>query len=144
MNNELDPAERHLRVGAARVGRLATVRPDGAPHLVPFCFALEGEVLYSAVDAKPKRTPGAPLARFRHVADEPRVSILVDEWSEDWAQLWWVRVDGRAAAVEPGSDEERRALGLLTEKYPQYRAAPPAGPVLAITGERWSGWTAAS
>src|SRR5258708_18465121 len=128
MNNELDPAERHLRVGAARVGHLATVRPDGAPHLVPFCFALEGEVLYSAVDAKPKRRPGAPLARFRHVADEPRVSILVDEWSEDWAQLWWVRVDGRAAAVEPGSDEERRALGLLTEKYPQYRAVPPAGP----------------
>jgi PPOX class probable F420-dependent enzyme len=144
MTQGLDPGELRVRLAAARVARLATVRPDGAPHLVPFCFALEGEVLYSAVDAKPKRRPGAPLARFRNVEAEPRVSVLVDHWSEDWGQLWWVRVDGRAAALAPGSDEERRALGLLTDKYPQYRAAPPAGPVLAITGERWSGWSAAS
>lgn len=142
MSKELAADELRGRVGAARVARLATVRPDGAPHLVPFCFALEGEVLYSAVDAKPKRRRGAPLARFRNIAAEPRVSVLVDDWSEDWARLWWVRVDGRAAALPAGSDEERRALGLLSDKYAQYRAAPPVGPVLAITGERWSGWSA--
>ena len=138
----LEPTELRQRVAGARVGRLATVRPDGSPHLVPFCFAVDGDVLYSAVDAKPKRDPGAPLARFRHVAREPRVSVLVDQWSEDWTRLWWVRVDGRAAPLERGSDEERRALDLLAAKYAQYRRTPPAGPVLAIAAERWSGWSA--
>ena len=138
----LDLTELHRRVAEARVGRLATVRPDGSPHVVPFCFAVDGDLLYSAADAKPKRDPRARLARFRHVERESRVSVIVDEWSEDWTHLWWVRVDGRAAALEPGSEEERRALDLLAAKYRQYRAAPPAGPVLAIAAERWSGWSA--
>lgn len=130
------------RVAEARVGRLATVRPDGSPHVVPFCFAVDEDVLYTAVDAKPKRRAGGGLARFRNVAAEPRVSVLVDEWSEDWSRLWWVRVDGRANTVAAGSTEERRALELLAAKYEQYRVAPPPGPVLAIVAERWSGWSA--
>jgi PPOX class probable F420-dependent enzyme len=134
--------ELRVRLAAARVARLATIRPDGAPHLVPFCFVLEGDVLYSAVDSKPKRQRS--LARFRHVEAEPRVSVLVDHWSEDWAQLWWVRVDGRAAEVAHESEEERRAVALLMQKYAQYRSAPPEGPVLAITGERWSSWVASA
>src|SRR5579871_3873431 len=137
-----DEAELRRRVAAARVGRLATVRPDGSPHLVPFCFAVDGDVLYSAVDAKPKRRAAAPLARFVNVMREPRVSVLVDAWSEDWSQLWWVRVDGRARALEPGSDAERSALSLLEAKYEQYRASRPPGPVLAVTAERWVGWSA--
>lgn len=135
-------ADLRRRVAAARVARLATIRRDGSPHLVPFCFAVDGDILYSAVDNKPKRS--TELARFRNIAGEPRVSVLVDHWSEDWSQLWWVRVDGRAEAVASGSEAEQRALTLLGEKYEQYRAAPPAGPVLAITGERWSGWSGAS
>jgi PPOX class probable F420-dependent enzyme len=140
MTAGFDSHELRARLAGARVARLATIRPDGGPHLVPFCFALEGDVLYSAVDAKPKRQRN--LARFRHIATEPRVSVLVDRWSEDWSQLWWVRVDGRAAELPAGSEQERRAMALLAEKYEQYRASPPAGPVLAITSERWSGWSA--
>lgn len=138
----VDPSELRTRVAEARVGRLATLRADGSPHLVPFCFVLEGDVIYSAVDAKPKRAGGAPLARFRNVAGDPRVAVLVDHWSEDWTQLWWVRVEGRAAALERGSANEQHALTLLAGKYEQYRAAPPPGPVLAVTAERWSSWSA--
>ena len=129
------------RVAGARVGRLATVRASGAPHQVPFCFVLDGDVLYSAVDAKPKRTDR--LRRLDNVAAEPRASVLVDHYEEDWSRLWWVRVDGRARELPPG-DEADRARALLAGKYEQYRAAPPAGPVLRIDLLRWAGWEGGS
>ncbi len=121
------------------MGRLATLRPDGSPHIVPFCFALEGDILYSAVDRKPKTS--AALTRLANVRRDPRVSVLVDEWSENWERLWWVRVDGRASLLA-GGEAAGRALRLLASKYEQYRAAPPPGPVLAIAAQRWTGWSA--
>ncbi|HEX6547518.1 MAG TPA: TIGR03668 family PPOX class F420-dependent oxidoreductase [Candidatus Dormibacteraeota bacterium] len=129
------------RVSAARVGILGTLGPGGAPHLVPFCFVLEGDVIYSATDQKPKRTNR--LARFLHVERDPRVSVLVENWSEDWERLWWVRMDGRARVLGGGgadAAEAQRALALLTAKYAQYRERPPAGPVLAIAIERYRSW----
>ncbi|MGH7764458.1 MAG: TIGR03668 family PPOX class F420-dependent oxidoreductase [Candidatus Dormibacteraceae bacterium] len=121
----------------ARVGHLATTRPDGKPHLVPVCFVLDGGVMYFAVDAKPKRT--ADLRRLRNIAANPSVSVLVDHYEEDWARLWWVRVDGRARTVDDAIESER-ALNLLGDRYPQYLRARPPGPVVAITIERMSGW----
>ncbi len=135
----LAPDEMRRRVAAARVGRLATVSAGGAPRLVPFCFVLDGDSLLSAVDDKPKRS--TRLARLEDVAADPRVSVLVDEWSEDWARLWWVRIDGRARVL-PAEPEARAAVDLLTAKYEQYRRRRPQGPVLAITAERWTGWAA--
>lgn len=122
------------RFAGGRVARLATIGPDGAPRLVPICFVLEGELIHSVVDAKPKRTQR--LARLAAVAREPRVAVLVDEWSEDWSQLWWVRADGQARVTEPAPE----VLARLAAKYPQYRSAPPPGPALEITVQRWSGW----
>jgi PPOX class probable F420-dependent enzyme len=127
------------RVSAAQVGRLATVGAGGAPHLVPFCFASEGGVLYSAVDAKPKRTER--LRRLQNAAREPRVSVLVDHYEDDWTRLWWVRLDGRASEL-PAGPEAKRATALLVAKYAQYRERPPTGPVLRIDVERWRGWSA--
>lgn len=132
--------EMRERVLAARVARLATVGVGGAPHLVPFCFAGEGDVLYSAVDAKPKRT--GRLQRLRNTARDPRVSVIVDQYEEDWTRLWWVRLDGRARQL-PAGPEAERATALLVAKYAQYRERPPAGPVLRIDVERWTGWSAA-
>jgi PPOX class probable F420-dependent enzyme len=124
-------AEEHL--AAARVGRLATVTPDGRPHVVPVCFALAGGRIYTAVDRKPKATTA--LARLDNVRATGRASLLVDRYEEDWARLWWVRVDGAATVIE-----SEAAIDALAEKYPQYRTARPAGPVIAIAPERWSSW----
>jgi PPOX class probable F420-dependent enzyme len=124
------------RFAAARVARLATVRDDGAPHLVPIVFALVGDVIYSAVDAKPKRH--TRLQRLANIAHEPQVSVLVDRYDDDWTALWWVRADGEAQVL-PSS---RAALDALTAKYPQYRADPPPGPFLVIEVRRWSAWSA--
>ena len=135
-----DPSELRRRVEGAPVARLATVRPDGSPRLVPITFALLGELLCFAVDeVKPKRN--ARLARLGDIARDPRVTLLVDHYDADWSALWWVRIDGDAVAHETGELRER-ALNALAAKYPPYRGARPAGPVVVITPRRWSGWAA--
>ena len=134
----LDPGPARARFAAARVARLATAGPDGAPHLVPIVFALSGDTLYSAVDGKPKRS--LALRRLANVAANPRVTVLVDHYDDDWTALWWVRADGTARVLEPA--EAAVALELLTARYRQYVTSPPPGPVLAIDVLRWSGWAA--
>ena len=119
----------------APVARLATVDGTGAPHLVPIVFAVVGDVIYSAVDAKPKRS--RRLRRLANIAGEPRVSVLADHYDDDWSRLWWVRADG-VAHVHASS---AAGLAALIARYPQYRAAPPAGPFLEIAVRRWSTWT---
>jgi len=135
------------RFAAARVARLATADAGGRPHLVPVVFAVvsasesgvSGDVVYTVVDAKPKRT--LALRRLRNVAENPRVALLADHYEEDWSALWWVRAEGVARVLDPAADEEAdRAVDLLRARYPQQRAA---GVVLAVDVERWSGWSAA-
>jgi PPOX class probable F420-dependent enzyme len=127
------------RVQAARSARLATIDPDGRPHLVPIVFVLDGETLYTAVDAKPKRS--RRLRRIENARERPDVTVLVDEYTEDWRALWWVRLRGRARVLESGEEAER-ALGLLAAKYEQYEREPPGVPVLAIDVTEWRSWAA--
>ena len=127
------------RLTTARVARLATTDPDGRPHLVPIVFALDGDTLYSAVDRKRKRS--SKLRRIENARARPDVTILVDHYDEDWSQLWWIRLRGRARVLDEG-DERERALGLLAEKYAQYRTEPPDGPVLAVDVTETRDWSA--
>lgn len=129
------------RFAAARVARLATVTPAGAPHLVPVTFAVVGDVVWTAVDAKPKST--RRLQRLTNVAAHPAVSLLVDHYGDDWSSLWWVRADGRASIVEGDGAEAGAALGALAEKYAQY-AQPPPGPLIRVAVTTWRSWTAAT
>jgi PPOX class probable F420-dependent enzyme len=129
------PAIAEERFAHARIGRLATVTPDGRPHIVPVCFALHGGVVYTAVDAKPKATTA--LARLQNVRATGRASLIVDHYEEDWTRLWWVRVDGPAEVLDSDT-----AIDALAAKYEQYRAARPTGPVIAVTPDRWRSWAA--
>ena len=133
----MTPEQARERFASARVARLATADAGGVPHIVPLVFALDGETIYSAVDAKPKRT--TDLKRLRNVAANPRVAVLADHYvDDDWDVLWWVRADGSGRVLE----ESPEAVALLRERYAQYRDAPPEGPVLVIDVLRWSGWRA--
>ena len=135
----MTPAEARERFSAARVARLATADARGRPHLVPVVFAVDGDRIYSAVDAKPKRTTA--LRRLRNVAENPFVALLVDHYDDaDWGALWWVRAEGRGRVLEVDAPEARRAVELLRARYPQQRVV---GAVLAVDVERWSGWSAA-
>jgi PPOX class probable F420-dependent enzyme len=119
---------------AARVACLATVGRDGRPHVVPICFVLDGETLYTAVDEKPKRT--RRLRRLENIEANPHVEVLIDHYEDDWSKLWWVRLRGTARIVE-----DPRAVDLLVAKYPQYAERRPEGPVIAIHVEERSQWT---
>jgi PPOX class probable F420-dependent enzyme len=134
------PAEAAQRLlEQARVGRLATLDPRGRPTLVPIVYALIGDELWSPIDGKPKR--GGELARLRNIRRDPRVSVLVDRWDEDWRELWWIHVRGRARVegLDPG------ALAALIAKYPQYEKTPVSDGsdrLLAIRIEARSSWCA--
>ena len=107
------------------VARLATIAPDGRPHAVPIVFARLAGILYSPVDGKPKS--GRELARVRHVRAEPRVSLLLDDYDDDWQRLWWLRVDGTARILQasiPDADELAAPVAALRAKYPQYCELP--------------------
>jgi PPOX class probable F420-dependent enzyme len=134
-----DPEARR-RFASARVARLATADAAGTPHLVPIVFAVVDGTIYSAVDAKPKRTTA--LRRLANVRANPRVAVLADHYEDDWTALWWVRADGTARIVEPGDAAVVGALDALAARYAQYRHDPPPGPVLAIEVARWTGWAA--
>jgi PPOX class probable F420-dependent enzyme len=136
---QLDPDQARARFTTAAVARLATVRPDGAPHIVPVCFAVAAGTIYTAVDGKPKRTPD--LARLANIAAEPRVALLADHYDDDWTRLWWVRVDGTARRVTDAGERER-ALAALRTAYRQYAETPPRGAVIAVDRLRFSGWSA--
>ena len=134
----MSTSEARARFRSTCSARLATVRPDGAPHIVPIVFALDGDRLAFAVDAKPKST--VALQRLANIASQPRVSVLVDEYADDWSQLWWARADGRAAQQALDDDW----LARLAERYPQYAGQPPPGPLVVVEVERWTGWRAAT
>lgn len=142
--------EARRRVAEARVARLATADADGRPHVVPMVFALasgrdagetrSGDTVYSAVDAKPKRSTS--LRRLANIAANPRVAVLVDHYEDDWHALWWVRADGTGRVLDADEPEGRDAIARLVARYPQYREQPPPGPVVAIDVVRWSSWSA--
>jgi len=135
----INAAEARRRLGGARVAVLATVAATGRPHVVPVTFALAGDLVYTAVDAKPKTT--RDLRRLDNIRSDPRVSVLADYYDEDWAELWWVRADGEATIVDD-RPEMTEPVRLLARRYPQYRRDPPAGPVIAVRVTRWTGWSA--
>lgn len=139
---EFDPKARFAQ---SPVARLATISPDATPHLVPVVFAVDRDspnghdVVYTAVDAKPKTT--RRLRRLANIESNPRVSLIVDHYTDDWTQLWWVRVDGLATVHADGAIVET-GYRLLRAKYPQYQSVPLDGPVIAVAVRRWSSWRA--
>lgn len=104
---------------------------------MPVTFVLLNETLYFAVDHKPKST--WDLRRLRNIRENPAVTVLVDHYDENWSALWWARADGLGEVLED-SPERHLAVESLCDKYEQYKASPPAGPVVAVRVRQWSGW----
>ena len=124
---------------AARVGHLATADRAGAPHVIPVCYAVDGETVYITIDEKPKRRD-VPLKRVRNILENPRFAFVVDRWDEDWTRLGWVMLRGPAEILDSGPEHDR-AQALLRERYPQYSTMALADlPVLALRIARAASW----
>ena len=128
---------------AARVARLATLDAKGRPHVVPVCFAYDGKLFYTAVDQKPKRVPRERLARLQNIRAVPRVALLIDHYDDDWTQLWYILIRGKAKLIPKSAQKEcARAIRKLRAKYPQYARGmlPDDAPIIRITPERTTSW----
>jgi PPOX class probable F420-dependent enzyme len=134
----LDPAEARARFAASPVARLATADRHGRPHLVPCTFVIdEAGRIATGIDRKPKTS--LDLRRLRNIRDNPRVSLLADEYADDWARLWWARADGTAAIESAGADHQAH-WRQLAARYPQYHGQALDGFVVLVTVTSWSGW----
>jgi PPOX class probable F420-dependent enzyme len=126
-----------------RVARLATSDADGQPATIPICYAFDGEYLYVAIDEKPKSVPDHELKRVRNIRANPRVAVVVDDYSEDWSKLVYVLISGIAEIISwpENANEHRRAVELLREKYLQYRSMKlEERPIIKITPARIKRW----
>jgi PPOX class probable F420-dependent enzyme len=125
-----------------RVARLATADGAGRPLVLPICYIVAGETLYSAIDAKPKRVPVERLKRLRNIQENPHVALVIDDYGEDWTQLAYVILHGTAEILTGGSPFER-AVAALREKYPQYHHMPiQENPLIAVHLTRVVSWGA--
>ena len=136
------PADLVALLETHRFGHLATADGHGAPHLVPVCFAYDGQAVYSAIDHKPKRRAGYGMKRIRNILENRNVAFLVHHYEEDWRRLFYVMMRGPAAILEAG-DERARAFALLEDKYAQYRErrlSASDGLVIKVVPERITRW----
>ena len=143
------------RVAGEPVARLATLDRDGRPHLVPIVFALLDDTLYTAVDAKPKRS--GTLRRIENARERPDVTVIVDRYEDDWTLLWWVRLRGRARVLEaatrpsrlsPRSRPSTSSTARARRGSPCSRSTSPTGAlerdlggvggISLVVGVRWS------
>ena len=133
-------AEQTQFLASQRVGRLATADARGSPHVVPVCFAVTDGSLYITVDEKPKRASTQPLKRIRNMMENPSVAFVADRYDEDWRQLGWVMLRGRAEILVDGPEHDLAQV-LLRERYAQYRPMQLAElPVIALRIERVTAW----
>ena len=141
MNQEISAAVRHF-IASHSVARLATADAHGQPHVIPFCYAFDGEHFYFVVDEKPKKQTGKPLKRIRNIVENPQVSLVIDDYADDWSQLAYVLVLGSARLVD-NETEYTAALALLRERYPQYRSMRllfPENSMVRITPKKMIAW----
>jgi PPOX class probable F420-dependent enzyme len=130
-------------ISSHRVARLATVGEDLQPAVIPFCYVLDGEYIYSPIDEKPKSVAASSLKRVRNIEANPQVALVIDDYSEDWSKLAYVLIIGTAEIIFPTKDggEHARAVELLREKYPQYRSMKiDKLPMIMITVTRIKRW----
>jgi PPOX class probable F420-dependent enzyme len=130
---------------AHRVGHVATISPDGSPHVLPVCYALDDTALYFVADAKPKRRPARVLQRLENVRTSGQAALVVDDYDDDWTRLAWVLVRGPASVVDDAA-AHAAALARLRTRYPQYRGMalddPAAHPIVRIAPTRVRSWRA--
>jgi len=136
------PEREEKFIRSHRVARMATADRAGKPHVVPICYVYEEGFLYSVIDEKPKKVAPDRLRRVSNIEGNPQVALVIDDYYEDWSKLGFVLLQG-VAEILRGGEEHRKAIALLQEKYPQYRAmALEDKPVIKITPSRVQSWGA--
>ena len=140
---EIDTPTREY-ISEHRVGRLATADAGGRPSVIPICYIIHGSNIYSPIDRKPKSVSAHRLKRLRNIAENGNVSLVIDDYSDDWSELAYVQLSGTAEIVEPGEKsgpELKLVVKMLRQKYPQYESMDiDRTPMIKITPTRLRSW----
>lgn len=136
-------------LGNHRVARLATINQNCTQQLIPIVFANDKKKIYFVIDNKPKLKSKKKLKRLENIERNPYVTLLVDDYSEDWRKLSYTMIYATAKILDLRSKEKAKALELLRQKYPQYRSGgylPPeeTAIVVSVTPTRMVHWCAKS
>jgi len=119
-----------------RRGVLTTLDPDGSGHSVPMVYVVRGNEIVSPIDHKPKT--GRVLARVRNIERDARVTVLVDQWDEDWTRLAWVMVRAMAV-IEPDAPPD--VVQSLNARYQQYAPDERPDALIRIRPTKLTWWT---
>ena len=127
----------------ARVARLATIDSEFKPHLVPVVFVFNGNHFFIPVDEKRKTAKPEKLKRIRNIQDNPNVTLLIDEYSENWTKLAFVMIQGKASVAtnEEGNIQVREAYKKLMTKYLQYQKVSVGEMCIIITPKKVASWS---
>src|SRR5438067_8514803 len=126
-------------IQAAPVARLGLLDSRDRPRVLPVTFAVVDGEIWTAVDHKPKRSPGRELARVRWLRRRPGAALTVDRYDDDWSRLAWVQALGQAS-IEENAPED--VLEALVAKYRQYEDEAPGGPFIGLEPRRFVHWRA--
>ena len=106
-----------------RTGKLATVRADGRPHVVPIWFDLDGETIVF--------TTGEDTVKGRNIKHDARVSFCVDDERPPFS---FVLVEG-TATLSDNLDELRYWAKQVAGRYMGLEQAETYGKRNAVPGE---------
>jgi nitroimidazol reductase NimA-like FMN-containing flavoprotein (pyridoxamine 5'-phosphate oxidase superfamily) len=102
-----------------RVARMATInQASRSPHIVPVCFAFDGEDIYTTLSASSRR--------LKNIKEGSKASVLIDKYEEEnnkWKVLCGLLIYGSTKILTYDENREEFMHGwrLLIEKYPQYK-----------------------
>jgi PPOX class probable F420-dependent enzyme len=138
--NKLEENE-SIFIARQRVAHLATSDEHGSPHLVPVCYAFDGQYFYTPLDEKPKHVNILKLRRVRNIEARHEASLLIDQYNDDWGQLGYVLIHGSAELIEADNEMHAHAIKLLRNRYQQYRSMSLEKlPVIVITPDHVTSW----
>jgi F420 biosynthesis protein FbiB-like protein len=81
------------------------------------------------------------MQRVRNIAAQPTVTIVADTYTENWAELAFVKIQGKARVIEPGEAPFDAGIAALRAKYPQYhRMAIHERPMIVVEGFTAVSW----
>jgi PPOX class probable F420-dependent enzyme len=134
-----DERRAFLLAAPARTGKLAAVRKDGGPFVVPVWFDLDGDDLIF--------TTGADTLKGRAIARTGRVALCVDDERPPFA---YAALEGRAALSDDLA-EVRAWAERIGERYVPGQGAAfgarngvPGELLVRVRPERWSAFAEVS
>jgi PPOX class probable F420-dependent enzyme len=108
----------------ARCAKLATVREDGRPHVVPVWFTLHNEEIIF--------TAGYRSVKVKNILRDGRVAICVDD---DSPPFHYVLLEGRAEILNPSVEAARHWGAIIGGRYMGMDRAEEFGRRYGVEGE---------